>query len=616
MRPFRRSIFAASIAAIVSSALTTAVHAEPVSLWELNTSTMVLAVSGSSLEFRYQEPRIGLQQEGVVAGTLQFSGTMTGDNYSGTAYVFSRRCGPQPYLVTGAISEYGRAITLFGRPPSGFNAACEPTRYRDSVLVYNFLQVMGPPPSPPLVVGSINRDHAAAEEVLADLRRKRVEEEQRLAELRAFSTQRAACERYEIKACYSALRSSHATSQDVAALSGWRNVAEKYSTDRRACRSGSVPSCDAALASPAISPDDQSLLREWRLAASPFHRVLATLSTYLDVVTTAAMDSIAVVRNLPTSTHVTGGMAAILALALAALAIRNRRPAQAASPDPDTAPAPSSDADNASSPRLGRDGDGHQHRRTKPLSEFFTPASGPAPENAPPPIPTQSPPPSVVRDTPGALAALELAYAYIEEIRDANAPALDDEDTRKRHLNTLALAAKQLDAAQKLDPDAILEGQDENDIPYRYSVNELKADALLLEGITHQTYDTKRAIPALRRAITLNPNSAAAFYVLGLTHAANRNKAEAVAAFQRAVVLDPKNLSYRKELDRAQNLSGAEIAAYKATRAGERIFDAGVKTANAGIMAWNIFAVIWNIVTFPLRMVFGVFRFLGLTGFR
>jgi tetratricopeptide (TPR) repeat protein len=224
--------------------------------------------------------------------------------------------------------------------------------------------------------------------------------------------------------------------------------------------------------------------------------------------------------------------------------------------------------------------------------------------------------PQITRDTPGAIAALELARAYIEEVREADTPGLEDHDLRKHHLNTLALASKQIDAAQKLDPDATLEGEDEKEIPYRYSINELKAEALLLEGITHQTYDVKRAIPALRQATTLNPNGARAFYVLGLTHAANMNKAEAVAAFERAVALDPKNITYRKELNRAQSLSVGTIAAYKATRAGEKIFDAGIKTANAGIMAWNIFAVIWNIVMFPLRVVVGIFRLLGLTGFR
>ena len=83
------------------------------------------------------------------------------------------------------------------------------------------------------------------------------------------------------------------------------------------------------------------------------------------------------------------------------------------------------------------------------------------------------------------------------------------------------------------------------------------------------------------------------------------NKAGAVAALRRAVALNPQNLSYRKELNRAQGLSAREIAAYKATRFGKRILDGSTT-------AWNSFAASWNIVRVP-RLVFqaiyrGVFR--------
>ncbi len=219
---------------------------------------------------------------------------------------------------------------------------------------------------------------------------------------------------------------------------------------------------------------------------------------------------------------------------------------------------------------------------------------------------TASPAP---RDTIGAIAALELAHAYLDEVRVADTPAFDDKDGRKHQLNSLSLAARQLDAAGRLDPDAVLEGELPDGTPFCFSINELKAEALLLEGLTHQIYDTKRALPALVAATKLNPNHPNAFFVLGLTHAANRNKAASVAALQRAVALDPKNITYRKELNRVESLSGAEIAAYRATRAGEKIYDASV-------LSWNIFAVVWNITTFPLRVVVGIFRMLGLTGFR
>jgi len=243
------------------------------------------------------------------------------------------------------------------------------------------------------------------------------------------------------------------------------------------------------------------------------------------------------------------------------------------------------------------------------------PAAAISAEASVPAIVAEHIPPTLVmvRDTPAALSALELAYAYIQELQEADRPDLENQQTRKEQLNTLALAARQLDVAEKSDPDAILEGEDKDGL-YRFSIGELKGMALLLEGLTHQAYDLKRAIPALTKSTEFNPNNPAAFYALGLTHAVNLNKAEAVAAFERAVALDPKNLQYRKELDRAQNVTGLEIAGYKVTRAGERVYDAGIKTATAGIFvynigvyAWNTFAVIWNIVTFPIRIIFKIF---------
>lgn len=593
----------------------TVAESQPASLWQHNSSVMTLYASGHAREFRYHEPRIGMQQEDVAPGTLLFSGIKSGNTYSGTAYIFSRRCGVHPYQVRGTTADDGREITMLGTAPAVFDASCRPVAYREDVLVFAFLQAIGAPA--PVVVGSVDRDHTAAQDELQRLRAEREHEERRLAELRAFSNQRAACSRYDVQACDAALRSPHASVREMADLTRWRNAAEKFSSNRPACRTGSVAACDAALLSPALRDEDHALIKQWRSAASPITRASAAVSFYTDMVAAAAVDVLSMLRNLPTSTHLAGGMAAVLALALAGITLRNRRatlPGQAGA-----ATAPQTKADGAdAATESPRQEHATQPGGTQGLFSMFASSAAASPNSTSPSPPISKPQsaPPLVRDTPGAIAALELAYAYLDEVREAPRPAFDDTDTRKQHLNTLALAAKQLDAAQNLDPDAILEGQDDRDILYRFSIDELMAEALLLEGLTHQTYDIKRAIPALRRATTLNPSNPTAFYVLGLTQAANRNKAEAVAAFQRAVALDPKNIAYRKELNRVESLSAAEIAGYKATRAGERLFDAGIKTANAGIATWNIFAVLWNIVTFPLRLVFGIFRFLGLAGFR
>ena len=210
-------------------------------------------------------------------------------------------------------------------------------------------------------------------------------------------------------------------------------------------------------------------------------------------------------------------------------------------------------------------------------------------------IPHRAPP--AARDAPGAIEALELAHAYVQEVREADTPTREDREVRKHHLNKLALASKQLDAAQKRDPDAILEGQDENGSIYRFSINQLKAEALLLEGITRHTYDAKRAVRVLRKATALDANNSYAFYVLGLMHAASMNKVQAVAALQRAAALKPQNLSYRKELSRALGgLSAGEPAAFGAPR-----------TINGGIKARGIFAV-RNIVRFLRRAHLSIYR--------
>ena len=192
-------------------------------------------------------------------------------------------------------------------------------------------------------------------------------------------------------------------------------------------------------------------------------------------------------------------------------------------------------------------------------------------------------------------------------MREADTPGSEDHEVRRYHLDLLARASRELEVARKLDPDAVLEGRYEEGIAYRYGIDELKAEALLLEGITLHAYDIKRAIAPLRESTTLNANRPYAFYVLGLTYLANMSKTRAVAALQRAVALNPENLSYRNGLDRARGLSTREIAAHKAASFGKEIVDAG-NTAS------SVFAAVWNIVRSPRRIAFtvhrGAFRFL------
>jgi flagellar biosynthesis GTPase FlhF len=277
MRPIRRSILATCILTTLWPATA---ECEPESLWNHNGSVMALHAVGAEHVIRYQEPRIGMRQEGVVSGTVRFEGTRTGNTYSGTAFVFSRRCGAHPFHVSGTASEEEREITMYGTAPAGFDAACRATIYSKHVVNFTFLRSVNPSP----VIGDTSdRDQSAAEAAakrasveeaqaakegeeqrLRDLseqqerqardlreqqehaeriRRELEQEDRRLAEVRDFSSRRDGCRKYDVEACDIALRSSHATQQDMIDLRNWRRVAEKLHADLDSCRTGSVPAC-------------------------------------------------------------------------------------------------------------------------------------------------------------------------------------------------------------------------------------------------------------------------------------------------------------------------------------------------------------------------------------
>ena len=229
---------------------------QPTSLWELNELVLGLYKNGAERIFRYEEPRAAVQQEGVGSGTLWFKGTLTGDTYTGTAFVFHRRCGARPFDVEGTLDADERRITFTGEQPMSFDAQCRVVDVEDVEFEITFLRSL----APPIVVGSIDREPAPASDaeerekarlaaILADKereerrlrdllvendrserelrerQRQREQEERRLTDLRLFSEQRDACRKYSIAACDAALRSPHASPQDAIDLQSWRGVA-------------------------------------------------------------------------------------------------------------------------------------------------------------------------------------------------------------------------------------------------------------------------------------------------------------------------------------------------------------------------------------------------------
>lgn len=106
--------------------------------WNHNGSAMKLIASGNARRFVYLRPRDGLRGEGVSEGTVLFEGTRSGDTYSGTAYLFSRVCGPQAYQVRGAVSNNDRLVTLSGQAPR-LSTRCAIMGHSPDTLVFEYL---------------------------------------------------------------------------------------------------------------------------------------------------------------------------------------------------------------------------------------------------------------------------------------------------------------------------------------------------------------------------------------------------------------------------------------------------------------------------------------------
>jgi hypothetical protein len=156
--------------------------AHAASLWDHNGSTVSLEASGANRKFFYQAPRPGLP---VAAGTLLFSGTRNGTRYSGTAYVFSERCGAIGYQVSGSVTADDRSITMYGRAPLK-NGSCNVVAYRDDVLVFTYL-----PPAEPQVAFQAATPSVNCQELYDSL-----QELQARGSLKVISTLAEELERY------------------------------------------------------------------------------------------------------------------------------------------------------------------------------------------------------------------------------------------------------------------------------------------------------------------------------------------------------------------------------------------------------------------------------------
>jgi hypothetical protein len=94
-----------------------AVNPSASALWSHNGSVMRLETDGARRFFVYESPRPGLIKAGAKRGDVVFDGKREGDIYTGQAFIFSKRCGPQGYPVNGYVSDDERSVTLEGLAP-------------------------------------------------------------------------------------------------------------------------------------------------------------------------------------------------------------------------------------------------------------------------------------------------------------------------------------------------------------------------------------------------------------------------------------------------------------------------------------------------------------------
>jgi hypothetical protein len=111
--------------------------------WTHNGSTVKLLSSGRSRTFVYETPREGMRGAGARSGSVLFEGERNGNRYSGTAYIFSKRCGRLPYPVSGDVSEDQREVVLRGTAPRA-DANCNAVPARSDVLTFTLLEPEAP----------------------------------------------------------------------------------------------------------------------------------------------------------------------------------------------------------------------------------------------------------------------------------------------------------------------------------------------------------------------------------------------------------------------------------------------------------------------------------------
>ena len=162
--------------------------------------------------------------------------------------------------------------------------------------------------------------------------------------------------------------------------------------------------------------------------------------------------------------------------------------------------------------------------------------------------------------------AINLAWSYISDTDRALTEAQSDDIpvVTRQALETLSLAARQLDNAAQMDPTATVEVPDSDGEMFAPTQNDMRAAALSLEGrALHMRGSNKDAVKVLKQAVQYNPSLSAAYAELAQSYIALGHRDLALKNAQQALALQPDDIEYMKLVDRlsaasplAVNVSG------------------------------------------------------------
>jgi hypothetical protein len=113
--------------------------APPGSYWTQGESVMRLDAVGVSRKFFFYTPSNAELKAGAKPGSLRFDGQISGTGYTGTAFLYSAKCGRSAISVSGQIENNDGRVILSGRTPQ-LDADCREIGRVDRKLVFDLMK--------------------------------------------------------------------------------------------------------------------------------------------------------------------------------------------------------------------------------------------------------------------------------------------------------------------------------------------------------------------------------------------------------------------------------------------------------------------------------------------